>query len=154
MIPGGPTWPCSTGSRRPEVEVDAGEFLKAGESYRLLDPRDVFGKPVRAGTADGSADPRAGGRGVRRVRPDEGRRGGAWAMNRREMFTAVGVLPLASLSDREAGPKELPSYWTSRLSDVDRAVGQVEKGRARVLARSAGGRPIHLVTYGEAVDRR
>ena len=39
--------------RRPEVEVDAGEFLKAGESYRLLDPRDVFGKPVRAGKADG-----------------------------------------------------------------------------------------------------
>jgi hypothetical protein len=39
--------------KRPEVEVDAGEFLKAGESYRLLDPRDVFGKPVRAGTADG-----------------------------------------------------------------------------------------------------
>jgi hypothetical protein len=36
-------------------------------------------------------------------------------MNRREMFTAVGVLPLASLSDREAGPKELPPYWTSRL---------------------------------------
>ena len=35
------------------MEVDAGEFLKAGESYRLLDPRDVFGKPVRAGTADG-----------------------------------------------------------------------------------------------------
>ena len=53
MIPGGPTWPCSTGRRRPEVEVDAGEFLKAGEAYRLLDPRDVFGEPVRAGTADG-----------------------------------------------------------------------------------------------------
>ncbi len=39
--------------RRPEAEFDAGEFLKPGESYRLLDPRDVFGKPVRAGTADG-----------------------------------------------------------------------------------------------------
>jgi hypothetical protein len=39
--------------KRPEVEVDAGEFLKAGESYRLLDPRNVFGKPVRTGTADG-----------------------------------------------------------------------------------------------------
>jgi hypothetical protein len=75
-------------------------------------------------------------------------------MNRREMFTAVGALPLASLAGREAGPKELPPYWTSRLSDVDRAVGQVRKGRSRVLARSAGGRPVHLVTYGEAVDRR
>ena len=35
------------------MEVDAGEFLPVGESYRLMDPRDVFGKPVRAGTADG-----------------------------------------------------------------------------------------------------
>ena len=75
-------------------------------------------------------------------------------MNRREMFTSLGVLPLASLAGREAGPKELPSYWTSRLTDVDQAVGRVEKGKARVLARSAGGRPVHLVTYGEAVDRR
>jgi hypothetical protein len=24
--------------RRPEVEVDAGEFLRVGESYRLLNP--------------------------------------------------------------------------------------------------------------------
>ena len=40
-------------------------------------------------------------------------------MNRREMFTSRWVLPLASLADREAGPKELPPFWTSRLSDVD-----------------------------------
>jgi hypothetical protein len=39
--------------RRPEVEVDAGAFLQAGEVYRLLDPHDVFGAPVRSGTADG-----------------------------------------------------------------------------------------------------
>ena len=75
-------------------------------------------------------------------------------MNRRELFTAVGALPLVSLSHREARPKELPPYWTSRLTDVEQAVGQVKKGWARLLARSAGGRPVHLVTYGEAVDRR
>jgi hypothetical protein len=75
-------------------------------------------------------------------------------MNRREMVAALGALPLASLLDREAGAREPPPFWTSRLSDVDRAVGRVEKGRARVLARSAGGRPLHLITYGEAVERR
>jgi hypothetical protein len=39
--------------RRTEVEVDTGQFLQASESYRLLDPRNVFGEPVRAGKADG-----------------------------------------------------------------------------------------------------
>ena len=39
--------------KRPEVEVDAGAFLKPGEAYRLLDPRDLFGPPVVSGTADG-----------------------------------------------------------------------------------------------------
>ncbi len=45
------------GEKRPEVEVAAGESLKAGESYRLLDPRDVFGEPVQTGTADGRPVP-------------------------------------------------------------------------------------------------
>jgi hypothetical protein len=39
--------------KKPEVEVDPGAFLKAGERYRLLDPRDFYGKPVLSGTADG-----------------------------------------------------------------------------------------------------
>jgi hypothetical protein len=39
--------------RASEAVVDTGNFLKAGESYRLLNPRDVFGTPVRTGTADG-----------------------------------------------------------------------------------------------------
>jgi hypothetical protein len=36
-----------------EVDVDPGTFLKAGDHYRLLDPRDFFGKPVLTGSADG-----------------------------------------------------------------------------------------------------
>ncbi len=35
------------------MEVDAGDFPKAGEPYRPMDPRDIFVKPVRAGTTDG-----------------------------------------------------------------------------------------------------
>jgi hypothetical protein len=41
--------------KKSEVEADLSGFLKVGESYRLMDPRDVFGKPVQAGTADGSS---------------------------------------------------------------------------------------------------
>ncbi|MCC6421165.1 MAG: right-handed parallel beta-helix repeat-containing protein [Gemmataceae bacterium] len=35
------------------VDVAAGAFLKKGEAFRLLNPRDFFGKPVLAGTYDG-----------------------------------------------------------------------------------------------------
>jgi hypothetical protein len=33
----------------PEVEVPAGTFLKPGDAFRLLDPKDVYGKPVFEG---------------------------------------------------------------------------------------------------------
>lgn len=37
--------------------MDAGAFLKAGDAYRLMDPREFFGKPVAEGTYDGKALP-------------------------------------------------------------------------------------------------
>ena len=51
-----------------------------------------------------------------------------------------------------SAPPPLPDFWQSRIADVDRAVAGVKKGHARVLAKSAGGRNIHLVTYGERQD--
>jgi hypothetical protein len=39
--------------KKEEVAVDTGEFLKAGDGYRLMDPRDFYGKPVYSGVADG-----------------------------------------------------------------------------------------------------
>jgi hypothetical protein len=39
--------------RKPNVAVDASTFLKKGETYRLLSPRNLFGKPVLRGTCDG-----------------------------------------------------------------------------------------------------
>ena len=42
-------------NRASEVTVDAGDFLKPGARYRLLNPRDFYGKPVAEGTADGKA---------------------------------------------------------------------------------------------------
>src|SRR5262249_40554206 len=40
-------------SRTPEVVVQARGFRKRGEAYRLMDPRQVYGTPVAAGTCDG-----------------------------------------------------------------------------------------------------
>ena len=51
-------------------------------------------------------------------------------------------------------PQTLPPFWKSRLSEVDAAVAQVQKGRVRVLAQSAGHRNIHLVTYGESNESK
>jgi hypothetical protein len=39
--------------KKAEVEVDTGAFLKAGERYRLLNPRDFYGKPIASSTAEG-----------------------------------------------------------------------------------------------------
>ena len=41
------------GAGAREVPVAVAPFLKPGDTYRLLDPKDVFGKPVLAGTCEG-----------------------------------------------------------------------------------------------------
>jgi hypothetical protein len=38
---------------KPVVAVDPGGFLKRGEAFRLLNPRDAFGRPVLTGKYDG-----------------------------------------------------------------------------------------------------
>lgn len=42
------------GAMAGQVRVDVSGFLKPGEAFRLMDPRDVFGKPVAAGVCSGS----------------------------------------------------------------------------------------------------
>ena len=39
--------------RKPNVAVDPGDFLTTGTTYRLMNPRDFFGKPILAGTYEG-----------------------------------------------------------------------------------------------------
>jgi hypothetical protein len=41
--------------RRSVVEVSGGGFLKTGQRYRLMDPRDFYGEPRGRGTYDGHA---------------------------------------------------------------------------------------------------
>ena len=49
--------------KRASVAVDAGSFLKSGDSYRLMNPRDFFGQPVLKGlyTGDSISVPVDGG---------------------------------------------------------------------------------------------
>jgi Zinc carboxypeptidase len=49
----------------------------------------------------------------------------------------------------DAAQTNLPAFWKSRLADIDTAVNEVKKGQVRVLTKSAGGRNIYLVAYGE-----
>ncbi len=73
-------------------------------------------------------------------------------LNRREAITLMGGMAVSAAAD--ARQAALPGFWKSRLADVEAAVGEVRKGRARVLSPSAGKRPLHLVTYGEKEDLR
>src|SRR5436190_5496141 len=74
-------------------------------------------------------------------------------MIRRDAIATIGATTLTPLLGGVLQADELPVFWKSRLSDVDDELKRVSKGEARVLARSAGDRPIHLITYGMAEDR-
>lgn len=54
----------------------------------------------------------------------------------------------ADVPGRQVRP--IPAFWKSSLADVEQAVAAVRKGKVQVLAESAGGRKIHLVSYGAA----
>jgi hypothetical protein len=43
------------GAKAAEVNVDVGGFLKPGDSFRLLHPRDFYGKPVLEGKVEAAA---------------------------------------------------------------------------------------------------
>jgi hypothetical protein len=76
-------------------------------------------------------------------------------MTRREALFSLGAVGGAGLitkSDSANGPEGLPSFWKSRLADVDFALSQVTKGRVSLLAKSAGQRSLHLISYGQKDD--
>jgi hypothetical protein len=74
-------------------------------------------------------------------------------MDRRDAIALLGgsALFLSARRDLHADPP--PSFWKSRLTDVADAIKRVKRGQARTLARSAGGRDIPIISYGER-DRR
>ena len=43
---------------------------------------------------------------------------------------------------------EIPQYWKGGVDDIDETIKLVKKGKAEVLCKSAGGRDVFLVSYG------
>jgi hypothetical protein len=69
----------------------------------------------------------------------------ALAMGATEVHAQVG-------DTDPAPPRDLPSFWTARLEDVEREIRSVVKGSVETIAVSPGGRPVRAVIYGEAND--
>ncbi|MHC4243538.1 MAG: hypothetical protein ACYSU4_14125, partial [Planctomycetota bacterium] len=44
--------------------------------------------------------------------------------------------------------REIPNFWVGDVGGLDARFEKLTVGRAETIARSPGGRPIHLVTYG------
>jgi len=42
-------------AKAAEVKVDVSKVLKPGDAYRLLDPKDFYGKPLHEGTCQGAS---------------------------------------------------------------------------------------------------
>jgi hypothetical protein len=73
-------------------------------------------------------------------------------MTRREVLFSLGGLGGAGFltkGDFANGAEGLPSFWKSRLADVDFTLSRVKKGRVSLLPKSAGQRDLHLVFYGQ-----
>ena len=45
-----------------------------------------------------------------------------------------------------------PDYWKTRLDEIAQILATVKKGKVSVIAKSPGGRDVHLVEYGEKQD--
>jgi hypothetical protein len=58
----------------------------------------------------------------------------------------------ASRSEQETSPSGTPPFWKSRVDEIDAAVADVKRGKVGVIARSPGGRPIYVVSYGRRTE--
>ncbi len=43
----------------------------------------------------------------------------------------------------------IPSFWKNTLTDIRETVADVKRGKTEIIARSPGGRPVYLVSYGD-----
>ncbi|HUU28079.1 MAG TPA: M14 family zinc carboxypeptidase [archaeon] len=62
-------------------------------------------------------------------------------------FTVLTVSCLAVSSAK--GENQIPSFWKSRVSDIEEVLKSVSRGKVRQFGESYGHRPIYFVSYGE-----
>ena len=80
----------------------------------------------------------------------------------RRMVCLLGVLVFASPAlgeqikkmtlkqARARLPKQkLPAFWIGDVKDLPQRWRQLKRGQAKVIATSPGGRPVHLIAYGQ-----
>jgi len=48
--------------------------------------------------------------------------------------------------------KNIPEFYKSKLTDIDKELGHVQVGKIETIANSPGGLPVHAVYYGEKED--
>lgn len=48
----------------------------------------------------------------------------------------------------------VPPFWKGKVEEIEAEVASVKAGRVQVIARSPGGRPVHLVEYGSPAGPR
>jgi hypothetical protein len=49
-------------------------------------------------------------------------------------------------------PTDIPDFYKSKLSDIDKEIMNLKTGKSKVVAISAGGLPVYAVYYGEKED--
>jgi hypothetical protein len=76
-------------------------------------------------------------------------------ITRRNLVAGVGLLAaprsrFAIRPDYLAEPDSVPAFWIASFDEVSRFLNErIRKGRVQVLGKSAGGRPVRAVFYGE-----
>ncbi len=68
-------------------------------------------------------------------------------------LTLGAPAPAAKMTYQQAQqrlqPRELPEFWIGDVKDLPARWQKLEHGTARMIAKSPGGRPLHLIAYGE-----
>jgi len=59
------------------------------------------------------------------------------------------VAPAPPAIERLFPQPETPAFWKGRVEEIEAAVAAVERGTVEGIAHSPGGRPVHLVSYGQ-----
>jgi hypothetical protein len=68
----------------------------------------------------------------------------------KQVGIAAREYPAMTYEQAKAGiPKrKLPDFWVGSMKKLEEQLGMVKIGQVRIIARTPGGRPVHLVSYG------
>ncbi len=62
---------------------------------------------------------------------------------------AFGAKMTYEEAKRRLHPPALPEFWVGDVKDLSERFEKLTRGRLEVIAKTPGGRPVHLITYGQ-----